>query len=290
MPRVETLFGWLEALMRARGIKRKSFEKEGVELSYHAYGRPDAKRTIVLVHGLGASTLSWIKVFGALGKEYRVLAPDLPGWGFSPFPKGKDHATIPDLVKAITLFLEQIPGRKVVLVGQSMGGWVCAKIAAARPDLVEELILSNNAGVLYPEVIQLRQKLDLQTRKAVFEFWQDMWHRVPRMYRYFSHDYVSKMHEPRVLRFFDSITEDDFINQDLERLRMPVSILWGMSDRFIPIATVDIMLRHLRAVNLHWIPECGHIPALEKPKEFVRIVRGILRTAPAAGAATQASV
>jgi abhydrolase domain-containing protein 6 len=283
MVRIETLFGLLEALMRARGIQRHRFEKDGVELSYHAYGDPQAERTIVLVHGLGASTLSWLKVFGALGKDFRVLAPDLPGWGFSPFPRGKDHATIPDLVQAITLFLEHVPKKRVVLVGQSMGGWVCAKIAAARPDLVDQLILSNNAGVLYPEVAQLRQRLDLQTRKAVVEFWQDMWHRVPRMYRYFTHDYVAKMHEPRVLSFFDSIREEDFINQDLERLRMPVSILWGMSDRFIPIGTVDIMLKHLRAPNIHWIPECGHIPALERPKEFVRILSAILAP-PAASA------
>jgi pimeloyl-ACP methyl ester carboxylesterase len=278
MVRVETFFGWLEASMRLRGVRRHRWQDGDLELSYHAYGRPDALRTIVLVHGLGTSTLSWMKVFGALGKKHRVLAVDLPGWGHSPFPKGKDHATIPDLVAAVTRFLEQVPGRKVVLVGQSMGGWVSAKVAAQRPDLVQELILSNTAGVLYPEVGRLREKLDVQTHKAVTEFWGDMWHRVPFFYKFFTGDYVAKMHEPRVLRFFDTLTEADFINQDLERLQMPISILWGTSDRFIPITTVDIMIKHLGSANIHWIPNCGHIPALEQPKEFVRIVEGILRS------------
>lgn len=276
MVAVETVFKWVEALMRARGVKRRRLEAEGHTLSYHEYGPREAERTIVLVHGLGTSTLSWFKVIRPLGRRYRVLALDLPGWGFSPYPPGRDHSTVPDLVAAITLFLERVAGRPVVLIGQSMGGWACAKAAASRPDLVEELVLVNNAGVLYPEVAELRTRLDLRSPAMVDEFWRNMYHRVPRLYRLFRKDFVRRMHEPRILRFMDSLTEADFINADLGRLTVPVTILWGQEDRFIPAHTVDLMVRELRQGRVVWIPRCGHIPALERPREFLRIVNGIL--------------
>lgn len=276
VPRLETLLGWLEATMRLRGIKRHEWERDGAKLSYHEYGRTRPGRTLVLVHGLGTSTLSWVKVFGALGAKHHVLAIDLPGWGFSPPPPGKEFATIQDMVSLVTRFIETVSNRPVVLVGQSMGGWVCAKVAAARPDLIEELVLSNNAGVLYPEVGELRQRMDLKSQADVEAFWKEMWHQVPSMYRYFRADYVTKMHEPRIVGFFDSLTEADFINHDLPKLTMPVSILWGTSDRFIPMKTVDLMLPELPNARVYWIPRCGHIPALEQPREFIRILNGVL--------------
>jgi pimeloyl-ACP methyl ester carboxylesterase len=274
---LETLLGWLERTMHLRGIRRHTWRKDETELSYHVAGREDREHTIVLVHGLGASTLSWVKVFGALARRHRVYAIDLPGWGRSPMPVGKDFASIPDQTLAVTRFLDSLPKRPVVLVGQSMGGWVCAKVAAARSDLVEQLVLCNNAGVLYPDVEELRKALDLKSQDEVERFWESLWHKVPGFYRFFTADYVAKMQAPRVLRFFDSLQEQDFINEDLPKLAMPVSIIWGMSDRFIPIKTVDLMLPHLQDARVYWIPECGHVAALERPKEFVRILDGILQ-------------
>lgn len=262
--------------MRLRGIRRHDWEQDGIQLSYHAAGRPDREHTIVLVHGLGSNTLSWVKVFGPLARRYRVYALDLPGYGHSPMPTGKDHASIPDQVTAVTKFLQSLPEKPVTLVGQSMGGWVCAKVAAQHPELITQLVLTNNAGVLYPEVEELRHRLDLKTQEEVERFWARLWHRVPGFYRYFKADYVAKMQAPRIIGFFDSLKEEDFINQDLPNLRMPVSIIWGMSDQFIPARTVDLMLPLLENGRVYWLPRCGHIPALERPGEFVRIMRGLL--------------
>ena len=277
---LETLLGWLETAMRIRGIRRHGWEQDGIRLSYHAAGRPGREHTVVLVHGLGSNTLSWVKVFPALARRYRVYALDLPGYGHSPMPTGKDHAPIPDQVEAVAKFLQSLPEKRVTLVGQSMGGWVCAKVAAKHPEIVEQLVLCNNAGVLYPDVGELRRALDLKTHDEVQRFWGTLWYRVPGFYRYFKGDYVSKMQARRVIGFFDSLQEADFINDDLPNLRMPVSILWGMNDRFIPAKTVDLMLPLLENGRVYWIPRCGHIPALERPDEFVRILRGLLPPRP----------
>lgn len=280
MVELEKLLRWLEASMRLRGIRRYEWEADGIKLSYHAAGRSGREHTVVLVHGLGSNTLSWVKVFGPLARRYRVYALDLPGYGHSPMPTGKDHASIPDQVAAVTKFLRSLPEKRVTLVGQSMGGWVCAKVAAQHPEIVEQLVLTNNAGVLYPEVEELRRMLDLKTQEEVHRFWGALWHQVPGFYRYFTADYVAKMQAPRIIGFFDSLKEEDFINRDLPKLTMPVSIIWGMSDQFIPAKTVDLMLPLLENGRVYWIPRCGHIPALERPREFVRIMRGLLQPRP----------
>lgn len=273
---VETVFRWVEALMRARGVRRRRLEVDGQHLSYHEYGPSGAGSTIVLIHGLGTSTLSWFKVFKRLGRRHRVLALDLPGWGLSPYPPGKDHSTIGDLSAAIVSFIEHVAKGPVILVGQSMGGWACAKAARQRPDLVTQLVLVNNAGVLYPEVAELRDRLDIRTPEMVEEFWRRMYHRVPRLYRLFRKDFVRRMQEPRIRGFMESLKQEDFINEDLAALTMRVTIIWGQEDRFIPISTVDLMLPKLRDGRVVWIPRCGHIPALERPREFSRVMEALI--------------
>ena len=93
------------------------------------------------------------------------------------------------------------------------------------------------------------------------------------------------MHEPRILHFFESIQEESsFVNEDLGKIGMPTAILWGMSDRFIPLRTVDVLIAGLQDATVYWIPECGHIPALEKPKEVIRLFRArFLAKPPRAG-------
>ncbi|HLE47783.1 MAG TPA: alpha/beta fold hydrolase [Candidatus Thermoplasmatota archaeon] len=275
MPSIQTFFRILDGAIRFAGVRRRAMAGPPPLSFYEAGARHE--RTVVLVHGLGTSGISWVKVLRPLARRFHVLAPDLPGWGWSPLPQGKDHATIHELRDALITFLEKIARKPVVLVGQSLGGWVSAKVAASRPDLVERLVLTNSAGVLYPEVAELKAKLDVRSPEQVDAFWRDMYHRVPWFYRYFSDDYVAKMHEPRILNFFESIQEEStFVNDDLQRITMPTTILWGLSDRFLPRSTVDVLVAGLPDVKVYWIPDCGHIPALERPREFVRIVLGEL--------------
>lgn len=281
VPPLQKLLGWLDAALQLRGVKRRVWNGDGWTLSYHVGGPAESETVVVLVHGMGSSSLSWVKVLPALRRRYRVYAPDLPGWGYSPLPPGRDHVTMPQLTDAVVAFLETVVQRRVLLVGQSLGGWVAAKVAARRPDLVHQLVLCNSAGVFYPEVRSLRDLLDVRSQTQVESFWHQMWHKVPWFYRYFTDDYVAKMHEPRVLQFFDALQEGDFLNDDLARIQVPTSILWGTSDRFIPIETVDTMVRSLSDARVYWIPRCGHIPALERPKEFLRILRAIAPAPPA---------
>lgn len=270
----------LDGAVRVRGIRRRRVRTpNGFELSYLEYGRRREGPAVVLVHGLATSSLSWVRVLRRLGKHHRVFALDLPGFGDSPFLPGRDHTEIHELADAVVGFLDAgVTPDKVVLVGSSLGGWVSAKAARKRPDRLRQLVLVNSAGVYHPNIDEVRRRLHVETREHVKEFWEHMWHKVPFYYLFFWKDYIGHMKQPNVTKFLDSITkEDDFINKDLRALQVPTTIVWGTSDRFLPMETVDVMIRELPFVQVYWMPKTGHIPHLERPSGFAQILLGVMR-------------
>lgn len=99
--------------------------------------------TIVLVHGLGASRLSWRPLAERLAVDHTVVVPDLVGFGDTE-PLGRP-STVGANHRLLVRMLEQVAEEPVVLVGNSMGGMVSAMATAARPDLVSHLVLLNPA-------------------------------------------------------------------------------------------------------------------------------------------------
>lgn len=103
----------------------------------------DGGPVLVLVHGIGASYLSWYPVVEALGENHRVLAIDLVGHGFTP-PHGR-RASVRRNAELLAEFSDVMTDQQVILVGNSMGGLVSMLTAVARPELVAGLILVNPA-------------------------------------------------------------------------------------------------------------------------------------------------
>lgn len=102
-----------------------------------------AGSTLVLVHGIGASYLSWQPVVESLAEHHRVLVLDLIGFGFTP-PHGR-RATVRRDAELIVDFVETMTDGPVTLVGNSMGGLVSMIAAVDRPDVVDRLVLVNPA-------------------------------------------------------------------------------------------------------------------------------------------------
>jgi 3-oxoadipate enol-lactonase len=120
----------------------------GVRLHYLETGR-QAKETILLLHGLGASSASWtlqIPVLEAAG--YAILAPDARGFGQSSYPGG--NTTIVEMSADFEALLDQLQTGPVDVVGISMGGTHALQLAISRPDLVSKLVLVNTFARLRP--------------------------------------------------------------------------------------------------------------------------------------------
>jgi pimeloyl-ACP methyl ester carboxylesterase len=102
----------------------------------------DAPRDRVLcVHGMSGAATNWTDFLAELVPDFDGAAVDLPGSGHSPPPKSPGGYSIKALARTVTRLIEALGEGPVHLVGNSMGGAVCIRAAASRPDLVRTLTL-----------------------------------------------------------------------------------------------------------------------------------------------------
>jgi 3-oxoadipate enol-lactonase len=109
---------------------------------------PGGSPAAILIHGLGSSSDSWQLQVPALTAEgYRVLVPDLPGFGRSPYA---GRLSVAQMAAAVAWALENHGTGPAVVVGISMGGTVGLQLAVDRPSLVSRLVLVNTFARLRP--------------------------------------------------------------------------------------------------------------------------------------------
>ena len=127
-------------------------EVDGVRVHYQEVGDRNAP-PMILIHGFAASNLVWSKVLLELaGAGFRVIAPDLPGYGYSAKPRHLDY-TIASQAKLISSLVRQLGIERALFVGSSYGAAIAATIALDHPALVEKLVLvgavTNNKPTRY---------------------------------------------------------------------------------------------------------------------------------------------
>lgn len=101
----------------------------------------EKKEAVLCVHGMSGAATNWTDFMAELAPDFRCEAVDLPGSGFSPPPRTPAGYSIKALAGTVTRLIEALGDRPVHLVGNSMGGAVCIRAAAGRPDLVRSLTL-----------------------------------------------------------------------------------------------------------------------------------------------------
>jgi len=126
------------------GVERW-IEADGVRVHAVEWGDPGRDHRILLVHGLGASTLSWEPIGAPLATalDATVTAVDLAGFGLTRLSRGR-RATVAANGRLVASLLKQHIGPAVVM-GNSMGGAISVGLAARHPDLVRALVLVDPA-------------------------------------------------------------------------------------------------------------------------------------------------
>ena len=115
---------------------------------------PDGAEPALFVHGLGGSSTNWTDLMDLLRTQLACDALDLPGFGDSP-PRPDGRYSIAAFAQTVIALIERRGRGPVHLIGNSLGGAVCVKAAAARPELVRTLTL------ISPALPDSRPRLDL---------------------------------------------------------------------------------------------------------------------------------
>ena len=267
---------------------------EGLRAAARARGEaprgPFRAPTVILFHGLGASATSFYTVVPRLRRTYRVIVPDLPGYGSSSTPPGKAYLPFGDMVDVAERFVARVAPRGAYVAGNSMGGWIAAKIASRRADLVRGMALLNPGGPALRAEDWVDFARVLWAEEAMDEWYSRMFHRTPFGLRLFARDFKRIMRSPSVADVVQSLRPEDFLTEaELEKVKCPSVLVWGERDRFIPEGCKSFYLEKLKDVRYEPVPDCGHCPQLECPHRTADILLQLPSLAAARNAKARAA-
>jgi pimeloyl-ACP methyl ester carboxylesterase len=247
----------------------------GRTIKYYDVGHGPA---LVLIHGVGGDADGWAFCLEALAAAHRVIALDLLGFGRSDKPL-IDY-TIAGFVEVLERFLRALEVERGNLLGESLGGWIAASFALQFPDAVDKLILVDAAGV-WGDVTELPIDLHVSTRAHLREVFDLLLYQ-PSVASEELVDLAYELHLARGDGYtIDSVVRNlqsgrERLDETIGNLKAPVLIIWGEQDRMIPVSVGRRLQQLIAGSRLEVIAECGHLPALEKPVEFVRRVLSFL--------------
>jgi pimeloyl-ACP methyl ester carboxylesterase len=256
-----------------QGVESKRISLNGQPVHYFELVPEKASGVLVMVHGLGTSASTWVNILPYIGR-YRILAPDLPGFGLTPAPD--TVPTIDEYVQFLEDFVHTVIKEPVALLGHSMGGWITMKYALAHRDRVQHLLLINPAGIYYQGVDKLRDAFILRSTKDTAALLDLIWVRYPWYFRPFTPFIYEDLVGRKVPEIVSGVREKDFVNADLGRMTIPVSVIWGLGDKLISPEALRILEEKLPARRIYTILESGHVPQLQNPGELLAILRKAL--------------
>lgn len=269
------------SIAMAQAIQHSSIQTplqtEPIATSFVVQGQGDPP--ILLLHGFDSSVLEFRRLLPLLAQRTQTWAVDLLGFGFTARPDGLDIS--PSRIKQhLYDFWQQRLQRPMVLVGASMGGAAALDFALSFPEAVSKLVLLDSAGYrggpavgkfLIPPLgywategflrkPQVRQKI---SEKA---YRDPQW--ASRDAQRCAALHLDQPNWAKALISFTQSGGYPCLRSQLGRLDRPTLILWGESDRILGTKDAEGFHRAIPHSQLVWVPECGHVPHLEKP-EFV---------------------
>jgi pimeloyl-ACP methyl ester carboxylesterase len=257
-------------------MESKFIELESCRLHLFEYQPPRPRGKLVLVHGLGTSCSTWLRIAPELVKDHAVLAVDLPGFGFSELKTGREFCTIEEHGAALATLLDHVAGEPIVLIGHSFGGWISAQYATRRPERVRQLLLIDTAGIYYRGVEALRELFTIDTKANLRRMLNALWYRFPWYFKPFEGAIYRELSRLHMNDIIASIDAEDFLVEELSRLKMPVSVIWGREDRVVSLESLDVLKKFIPRAQVFLIDRCGHVPQLERPRALMLILNRIL--------------
>jgi pimeloyl-ACP methyl ester carboxylesterase len=246
-----------------------------VELRRGGKGRP-----LLVIHG-EFGVPGWLESFACVAEDYDVIVPSLPGYGGSSRPDW--IMGVHDLAAWVTRLARDLDlTLPLDVIGCSLGGWVAAEIATVAPQFFNRMILVGAMGIK-PERGEIfdyfLESGPSGLRRAFHQPAQSV-----EFMRYWGKDLTPEetdlieQHREMTCRiawkpYMHSLT----LRHLLPGVRTPTLLVWGREDAITPLDSGEIYQRVIPGARLAVLEHCGHMPEMEKPAEFVGLVRDFLR-------------
>jgi len=233
---------------------------------------------LLLVHGFGGNKDNFTRTAGHLTAHYRVIIPDLIGFGESDHPQQADYSPRAQ-AERLHAFAQALGMSDVHLGGNSMGGAIAMRYAALHPQQVKSLWLLDPGGIWSAPASEVRKTIEQTGHNPLMVKNEDDFVRVMQLAMskppYAPRPILHVMAQERILnyaleeRIFKLIVEDS-IEQVVKGLATPTLIVWGKEDRVINVATADILHGLMPYSKKLIMDGIGHVPMLEVPEQSAR--------------------
>ncbi|MDJ0724418.1 MAG: alpha/beta hydrolase [Prochloraceae cyanobacterium] len=255
--------------------------------------------TLVFLHGFGggSSAYEWSKVYPAFATEYRVIAPDLIGWGNSEHPELNYKPE--DYIKTIIEFIEQTCSEPVSVIASSLTAAFTIRAAIERADLFKSLILTTAAGlsdfgedysrsffaqlVSIPAIDKLIYNFGVANAGGIRSFLETRQFACPeRIYQEIIDAYLKSAKQPNAEYAALSFVRGDLcfdLSKYIPQLTVPTAMIWGRKSEFtspeIGQRLADLNPEAIKVFQV--IEDVGLTPQLELPAVTIGLIRKYIK-------------
>lgn len=258
-----------------------------VETNYHDIGDGPV---VLLLHGSGPGVSAWANwrlPIARLKGEFRCLATDLAGFGYTQVPAGTTYDRQVWL-EQILAFLDAVGVERCHVVGNSFGGSMALALAIAAPERVDKMVLMGSVGVPF----EITEGLDAvwgfdpseaemgRLMREVFAYDPSLVtdelvrSRYAAATRPGAHEAFSSMFPAPRQRWVDAMAHDE---ADVRGIRAKTLMIHGRDDKVIPLSTTLTLLEWIDDSQAHVFGRCGHWTQIEHADAFADVVTTFLR-------------
>lgn len=258
--------------VKEKKVKQKQIIIDSLLINYYILDLNLKNIPLLFLHGWNCDSSVWWPILPELRKlNSNLYFLDLPGFGKSEIPK-KPFSLL-DYSQIVKKFLEKLTLKKVTLVGHSVGGAIAVKFASENGQFLKSLILVDSAGIRLKMVKKIIYKILAKIVKPVFKIQtlQPLRYKIYKMIG--SEDYLLT---PEMRKTYQAVVNED-ITKALGRIKTPSLIIWGEKDKETPLWQARIFQERIKNAKLLTISATGHFCFLEKPKQFLKILKSFLK-------------
>lgn len=244
--------------------------------------------TLLLLHGTGASTHSWRDLLPLLARDFHLVAPDLPGHGFTEAPE-RDRLSLPAMARGLTALLGKLGVEPEGIVGHSAGAAIAMQMVLTGAVAPSCLISLNGAllpfkGVasqLFPSVARLLVLNPLVPRlfawragstEAVTQLLEGMGSLLDaRGQDLYQRLFSNRVHVASTLGMMAN-WDLDALGRSFGRLDLPVLLVVGAGDRAVPPGDARAVAQRLPDARIETLPGAGHLIHEEKPGDIAALI------------------
>jgi pimeloyl-ACP methyl ester carboxylesterase len=258
------------------GLRRRTLVVDGFTWTYLDSGGSNLP-VLLLIHGFGADKDTWLPYGRLLRRRFRVIAPDLPGFGESVQDPAMDYSANAQ-VDRLHRFIGALGLDRVHIAGNSLGGYLSGWYALEHPDTLHSVMFIDAAGMPGSN----RSEADLAIERGdnpfaindfqAFEKALSMVaHKPPKLPMFVKkvlyREMLSRKEYLDVLfwRLLQDLKSRSLLDQ-LHRVRVPALVLWGREDHLVDVSSAVAIHERIKDSTLVILDDVGHVPMFEAPR------------------------